>query len=244
MSIRKNTTQPISTGPLHKTCKMQCRRLDDREQRCYFEGCDQGEMGDRCQTGDDCKEDLICDNSMCVTKRSTYLMVGGKQPSDASKTGQFPQFEISLVELVNDQLEKTMLSTKSDRMRNMPKSGFYRHCTAKLGDYFYVIGGGQPANLEFQLCFGSLVNSVLKLKHTDHLQAGFGGTCVDQYRHCFATWLLHAQLYDVRKQNLDLCAVCPKPEGFVRFQPFSYFFDSTWCANAGHLTETKQRSSF
>ena len=155
LSIRKNTTQSTSTGPLHKTCKMLCTRSDEREQRCYFEGCDQGEMGDPCRTGDDCKEDLICDKtSMCIAKRSTYLMIGGKQPSGASNTGQFPQFEISLIELVNDQLEKTMLSTKSDRMRDMPKSGFYRHCTAKLGNYFYVIGGGQPANLEFELLIG------------------------------------------------------------------------------------------
>ena len=69
-------------------------------------------------------------------------MIGGKAPNAARSV--YPQFEISLLELNNDRVEKTLLSNKANRMKpNMPKNGFYRHCSARLGDYVYVFGGSR-----------------------------------------------------------------------------------------------------
>ena len=88
-------------------------------------------------------------------------MIGGKQPS-GSQRGHFPQFEFALVELENNELKKTLLSTKLDRISpNMPRSGFYRHCTEKLGDDYYIIGGGQPANLGFHFAVHNFYEKLL-----------------------------------------------------------------------------------
>lgn len=153
LSVKNEVSKPSTDGPLHKTCKMQCTVRPSGEQRCYFDNCGLGEQGDSCQMNEDCQDDLVCDKGVqrCALERSSYLMIGGKQPSK-SGSATFPQFEIALIELVNDQIKKTLLSSKTDRMKpGMPKTGFFRHCTAKLGKHFYIIGGGQPANRIYKL---------------------------------------------------------------------------------------------
>ena len=76
-------------------------------------------------------------------------MIGGR-PADGSKA--FSQFSISILELKNDKLEKTLWSNKENRMKpDMPRAGFYKHCAAKLGDNLFIIGGGSRSNRIYQL---------------------------------------------------------------------------------------------
>ena len=56
-------------------------------------------------------------------------MIGG-MPVDGINVS--PQFSISMLELKNDKLEKTLWSNKENRMKlAMIRAGFFKHCAAK-----------------------------------------------------------------------------------------------------------------
>ena len=101
-------------------------------------------------------------------------MIGGR-PVDGSHA--FPQFSISILELKNDKLEKTLWSNKENRMKLMPRAGFYKHCAAKLGDNLYIIGGGSRSNRIYELNLKTkqlkLTKNVLPVSFSLHSCATF-----------------------------------------------------------------------
>ena len=113
-------------------------------------------------------------------------MIGGKASSNAHSP--FPQFDIALLQLNNDRLEKKLLSNKANRMKpHMPKNGFYRHCSAQLGGFVYVIGGTRAEVYKLDWVKEELTKLSVKLPFTfsRHSCATFQGKiwiCAPQAR--------------------------------------------------------------